>query len=105
MARCARGPLQMTRGWSLAFRQVARSAIRFAPSRCASVKNVVSLQHCTRAVDRTSDGAVIPFVIAAPKLNLRTFAGDFKTAVFQAVRIEGLHATQVSVCGAVFNHP
>ena len=97
MARCARGPLQMTRGWPLAFRQVARSAIRFAPSRGATVKNVVSLQHCARAVDRTSDGDVIPFAIAARMRDLRTFDGDFKTDVFQAVGIEGRRAYQVSV--------
>jgi len=88
---------QMTRGWPLAFRQVARSAIRLASARGATVKNVVSLQHCARAVNCTSDGDVVPFVIAARKRDLRTFDGDFKTDVFQAVGTEGRGAYKVSV--------
>src|SRR5712692_7219259 len=97
VARCARGPLQMTRGWPLALRQVARSAIRLASARGATVKNVVSLQHCARAINCASDGDVVPFVIAARKRDLRTFDGDFKTYIFQAVGIEGRGGYKVSV--------
>ena len=82
VTRCAHRPLQLTRGRPLAFCQVARSIIRFAPSGGATIQNVVSLQHCARAVDCTSNGDVVPFIIAARERDLWTFDGNFKTNIF-----------------------
>ena len=66
-----RSPLpQMAGGTSLVFCQIAGAAIRFAASGGAAVQNVTGLQHFARGVDRTSEGNVVPFIIAARKRDL-----------------------------------
>ena len=97
VARCARSPLQLARGRPLAFRQVARSIIGFAPAGGATIQNVVSFQHCARAVDCTSDGDVVPFIIAARERDLWTSDGNFKADIFEAVGIESRGTDKVSV--------
>ena len=104
VARCAHRPPQLTRGRPLAFRQVARSIIRFAPAGGAPIQNVVSFQHCARAVDCTSDGDVVPFIIAARERDLWTFDGNFKADIFQAVGIESRCSDKVSVCVGINDH-
>ena len=61
---------QMAGGTSLVFCQIAGAAIRFAASGGAAVQNVTGLQHFARGVDRTSEGNVVPFIIAARKRDL-----------------------------------
>ena len=80
----------------LPLRQVTRRIVGFAPARRAAIQNVGRLQQCARLINRAQNRKAIPFFVAACEPNLRAHYRDLKLRAFQAIRVEGGDADQVS---------